>query len=181
VKSAPPAVHQISLRLRELGQLFNSMDPTPFHHRDLDPDAEEFIESWAQEFPAGSRFQLIVHLAQPAKEPDASALLTEAIHNFYAYKAQMTERELRRLLRLGRVSLMVGVGFLALCTLAARAIGTLAAGPYGDIASEGLVIAGWVAMWRPIQIFLYEWWPILRRRKTYLGLAHTQVRVTQGS
>ena len=181
MKSSPPPVHQISLRLRELGQIFNSMDPTPFHHRDLDPDAEEFIESWAQEFPAGSRFQLIIHLAQPTKEPDPSALLTEAIHNFYAYKAQMTERELRRLLRLGRTSLMVGVGFLALCTLGARAIGTLAAGPYGDIASEGLVIAGWVAMWRPIQIFLYEWWPILRRRKTYLGLAHTQVRVAQGS
>jgi hypothetical protein len=93
----------------------------------------------------------------------------------------MTERELRRLMRLGRVSLLVGIGFLALCTLGARAIGTLAEGPYGDIASEGLVIAGWVAMWRPIQIFLYEWWPIVRRRRTYLGLAHTQVRVIQGS
>jgi hypothetical protein len=181
MKSATPPVHQISLRLRELGQLFNSMDPTPFHHRDLDPDAEEFIETWAQEFPAGSRYQLIIHLQEPAKEGDAQALLAEAIHNFFAYKADMAQRELNRLLRLGRTSLLVGVGFLALCTVAAKAIGTLTGGPYLDIAREGLVIAGWVAMWRPIQIFLYEWWPIVRRRRTYLGLAHVQVRVTQDS
>ena len=53
--STPP-VHRIELRLREVAQLFNSMDPTPFHHKDLDPDAEEFIESWALEFPPDSRF-----------------------------------------------------------------------------------------------------------------------------
>jgi len=181
VKSGAPSVHQISLRLRELGQLFNSMDPTPFHHRDLDPDAEEFIESWAQEFPPGSRFQLIIHLQQPAKEADPSAMLGEAVHNFFAYKAEMAERELHRLLRLGRSSLLVGVAFLGLCTFAARAIGTLSDGPYADIAREGLVIGGWVAMWRPIQIFLYEWWPIVRRRRSYLSLAHAQVRVIQGT
>ena len=181
MKSGAPPVHQISLRLREVGQLFNSMDPTPFLHRDLDPDAEEFIDSWAQEFPPGSRFQLIIHLQEPAKEVDPGAFLTEAIHNFYTYKAEMAQRELHRLLRLGRVSLLVGVGFLVLCTLAAQAVGALAHGPYVDIASEGLVIAGWVAMWRPLQIFLYEWWPIVRRRRTCLGLAHAQVRVTQGS
>lgn len=181
MKSTTPPVHQISLRLRELGQLFNSMDPTPFHHRDLDPDAEEFIESWAQEYPPGSRFQLHIHLQQPAKEVDPAALLGEAIHNFFAYKAEMAQRERHRLLRLGRTSLMVGVAFLALCTLAARGLGTLAGGPYVDIAREGLVIAGWVAMWRPLQIFLYEWWPIVRRRRAYLGLARAQVRVTQDS
>lgn len=181
MKSGSPPVHQISLRLREVGQLFNSMDPTPFLHRDLDPDAEEFIDSWAQEFPAGSRFQLIIHLQEPAKEADPGALLTEVIHNFYTYKAEMAERELRRLLRLGRSSLLVGVGFLALCTLAAQAVGALVHGPYVDIAREGLVIAGWVAMWRPLQIFLYEWWPIVRRRRTCLGLARAQVRVTQGT
>ena len=43
--SAAAPHHRIELHLRELGQLFNSMDPTPFHHKDLDPDAEEFIRN----------------------------------------------------------------------------------------------------------------------------------------
>jgi hypothetical protein len=28
------------------------------------------------------------------------------------------------------------------------------------ILREGLLIGGWVAMWRPMEIFLYDWWPI---------------------
>ncbi|MBM3963286.1 MAG: hypothetical protein FJ306_15525 [Planctomycetes bacterium] len=43
---------RIALRLRELAQLFDSFDPAPFHEKDLDRDAEEFIVSWAREFPA---------------------------------------------------------------------------------------------------------------------------------
>jgi hypothetical protein len=23
-----------------------------------------------------------------------------------------------------------------------------------------LVIGGWVAMWRPMEVFLYDWWPV---------------------
>jgi hypothetical protein len=38
----------IELKLSGLNQLFNSMDPSPFHERDLDHDAEEFIVSWKE-------------------------------------------------------------------------------------------------------------------------------------
>ena len=44
--NALPARH-LELRVRELGQLFNSMDPTPFLNKDLDREAEAFIETWA--------------------------------------------------------------------------------------------------------------------------------------
>ena len=94
----------------------------------------------------------------------------------------MAEHEFRRLLRLGRTSLLVGLAFLSLCTLGAKALGALGGGPYPylDILREGLIIAGWVAMWRPIQIFLYEWWPIVRRRRMLQNLSRAQVRVAEG-
>ncbi|MGA7984625.1 MAG: hypothetical protein WCA01_05525 [Burkholderiales bacterium] len=177
--SSPAPLHQISLRLREIGQLFNSMDPTPFRHRDLDPNAEEFIESWAQEFPAGSRYLLVIHLEKKPAEGDP-ALLADAIHNFYGDKAQLAERELRRLLRLGRTSLLVGLAFLTLCSLGAKAASGLGDGPSMEILREGLIIAGWVAMWRPIQVFLYDWWPIVRRRRMLQNLSRAQVRVAEG-
>ena len=177
--SSPAPLHQISLRLREIGQLFNSMDPTPFRHRDLDPNAEEFIESWAQEFPAGSRYLLVIHLEKKPAEGDP-ALLADAIHNFYGDKAQLAERELRRLLRLGRTSLLVGLAFLTLCSLGAKAASGLGDGPRMEILREGLIIAGWVAMWRPIQVFLYDWWPIVRRRRMLQNLSRAQVRVAEG-
>jgi hypothetical protein len=42
---------------------------------------------------------------------------------------------------------------------------------------EGLIIAGWVAMWRPMEIFLYEWWPLLRRGRLYEKLSQMRVVV----
>ena len=62
--------HTISLKLRDMGQLFNSMDPSPFIEKDLDDDAEEFIVSWAQEFPPNAPLKLRVYLDQwPAEDP----------------------------------------------------------------------------------------------------------------
>ena len=48
---APAAPHRIELNQRDVNQLFNTMDPSPFHGKDFDHDAEEFILSWALEFP----------------------------------------------------------------------------------------------------------------------------------
>jgi len=61
--------HKIELNLREVGQLFNTLDPAPFPDKDLDGDAEEFILSWVREFPLDEPVALVVHLAElPAGE-----------------------------------------------------------------------------------------------------------------
>ena len=57
-----PAAHRIELNVKDMTQLFNSMDPSPFHEKDLDHDAEEFIVSWAQEFHRKEPIELVVHL-----------------------------------------------------------------------------------------------------------------------
>ena len=175
----PHPVHRIELRVQELAQLFNSMDPTPFHHKDLDPDAEEFIESWALEFPQDSRFHLTVHLGtMPPADP--TALVAEAIHNYFDYKSEMARRKVRVLLLEGRTSLMIGVGVLALCLLGAELLTAFANGTLLKMLRESLTIGGWVAMWRPMQIFLYEWWPLMRRSRIYRNLSRAQVIVAQG-
>jgi hypothetical protein len=174
--------HRIELHLRELAQLFNSMDPTPFHHKDLDPDAEEFIKSWALEFPSDSHFQISIHLEKPPADGDPSMLVAEAIHNYFDYEAELVRRELSRLLRQGRVSLLIGLTFLASCLVIADTLARFAtAGTFVAIMRESLTIGGWVALWRPLEIFLYDWWPLVRRRRIYRNLARAQVRVTTGT
>ena len=51
------------------------------------------------------------------------------------------------------------------------------AGTLPIILREGLIIAGWVAMWRPMEIFLYEWWPLLRKGRLYEKLSRMRVDV----
>lgn len=171
-----PAVHQIELRVGQIGELFNSLDPTPFHHRDLDRDAEEFLENWALEFPQGSHFRILVHIEKMPPE-DPAPLVAEAIRNYFDYKALLAKRSLRLLLIEGRTSLVIGLGFLALCLFAAELLSVFAASTFLKLLKESLLIGGWVAMWRPLQIFLYEWWPVVRRRRIYRNLGHASVQV----
>jgi len=34
-----------------------------------------------------------------------------------------------------------------------------------------------VAMWRPMEIYLYDWWPLRRRSKIFAKLSHMPVEV----
>jgi hypothetical protein len=42
---------------------------------------------------------------------------------------------------------------------------------------QGLLIVGWVAMWRPLEIFLYDWWPIVGERRIHGRLSRMEVRI----
>ena len=154
------------------------MDPSPFHERDLDDDAEEFIVGWAREFPRRDPISLVVHVNQLSAQGDAQALLETAVHNYFAYRAKLNRLEFRYLLKQGRTSLIIGLAFLATCVLTSQLLRHWA-GTLPIIIREGLIIAGWVAMWRPMEIFLYEWWPLLRRGRLYEKLSRMRVEVRE--
>jgi len=54
-------------------------------------------------------------------------------------------------------------GFFLFACIALRQIFFSApASTFGEIVAEGLLILGWVAMWRPMETLLYDWWPVRR-------------------
>ena len=109
----PPSVRIIEVRVAELRQLFNAIDPSPFRERDLDPRAEEFIVDWSRDLPSDAPLALVVHLERAAGRPDEAVILREAIHEFFAQRAASSRRNLRQLFRRGRISLAIGLAFLA--------------------------------------------------------------------
>ena len=167
----------IDLHLREVAQLFDSLDPCPFYERDLDADAEEYIVASARELPQRPRI-IVVYLDRSSGEADEARNVERAIHEHFARKLQLANRELRVLLRRGWISLLIGLAFLATLLGASNAVAQqLTPGHLASILSESLVIGGWVALWRPLEIFLYDWWPIVGKRKTYAVLARVPVQV----
>ena len=164
----------IELRLRELSQLFNSMDPSPFVDRDLDQDAEEFILGWARELPSGREFELVIHLAVPPPA-DRAAGTEDAVQRYFASRAEMKGRELRQLFRRGRISLIAGLLFLGGCFLLSLLVGRLGMGAFSVLGKEGLAIVGWVAMWRPLEIYLYDWWPLQAEKVMFRRLGRMSV------
>jgi hypothetical protein len=171
-------VTTIEIRLQRLQQLFNSLDPAPFHLRDLDDDAEQYIVDWAREVPHDAPLALSLHL--PAAEAAVANLheLTTAIRHYFACRAEVTDRQFRLLLADGRLALMIGLSFLVTCIVVHHLIADLAmVGLAWSVVEEGLLIAGWVAMWRPVDIFLYQWWPLRHRRQIYRRLAAMPVSI----
>jgi hypothetical protein len=170
-------VHRIELNVREVGQLFNTMDPSPFNEKDLDHDAEEFIMSWAREFPLDEPVTLVVHLGVSPQGDDPRSMIADAVHHYFTYRVELNHRELRHLMQDGRRSLLTGLVFLAACLTLSRVLFGAEAGAFSTIARESLTIAGWVAMWRPMEIYLYDWWPLRRRAKMLRKLSQMPVEV----
>ena len=171
---------RIEVRLRELAQLFNSLDPSPFIDRDLDADAEEFIVGWARELPHHGELELVIHLATPP-EPERPGGVEAAVRHYFASRAELKRRELRLLLRRGRISLLIGLLFLAACFGLGTALRAVLPGGWEDFAELGLQIVGWVAMWRPLEIYLYEWWPIRSDLRLMERLSRMAVRLSNGA
>jgi len=173
--------HRIQISLRDPSQLFNSMDPSPFHERDLDHDAEEFIESWVSEYHRHELVKLVIHLQECPQTEDQRHYIEKAIHNYFAYKARLNKLEFNRLMRVGRMSLGIGFLFLSACLIASKFIGQFSSSHPFILLRESLTIAGTVAMWRPMEIYLYEWWPLRRRGQIFEKMSKMPVELHVGS
>lgn len=170
----------IEVRLEKLAQLFNSLDPSPFHERDLDDDAEAHIVGWARELSEREPLAIVLDLPREEAVKARSRDVAASLANYFETRADMADRDLRELFREGRRAIGIGLPILAACLVASQQIGRAPdLGPAGRVVAESLVILGWVANWKPLEIFLYDWWPIRRRRDLYRRLAAARVEVRE--
>lgn len=174
--SAAPA-SLIELRVDHLEHLFDAFDPLPAPSRDLAPQAEDFIVGWARELPEDAALRIVVHMPAAEAANAASAQAAQAFQRHFSYRADRVSGDIAELMRIGRFSLLIGLAVLALCYGAGRLLATLVPGDVARFGQESLLILGWVANWRPIEIFLYDWWPLSRRRALLRRLAAAPVEL----
>ncbi|MDE2182664.1 MAG: hypothetical protein KGJ78_06540 [Alphaproteobacteria bacterium] len=168
----------IEVRVERIAQLFDTLDPVPFRERDLDKDAEEFIVGWARELPGGRPIAMRLHVPKAEAASEAAREVGHALTSYFRDRAAAVTNDLKELFRLGRYSLLIGLVVLAACITASRfAAGLVGTDGIGRFAEESLIIVGWVANWRPIEIFLYDWYPLVRRRALYRRLSSADVQL----
>jgi hypothetical protein len=167
----------IELNLRHVNQLFDSRDPSPFLERDLDDNAVAYIVAAASEHSMRTPLGLVIHITEPDPLALEKETIVESVHNHFAYDAEQMRKKLRRILRQGQFSFLVGVCVLFACLTLSQSLKAFAGAQFISVLQEGLMIMGWVAMWRPIDIFLYSWWPQLEERRAYSKLSQMPVEV----
>lgn len=167
----------IEIRLGGIGQLFDPLDPAPLAERSLDWKSEEYIVGSARDLPAAEPLKLILYLPPAALASADAAKAAPAIRNYFDYRVAMAARGLRHLWREGRLTLAIGFAFLFICISLRQLILTMGPATLPRIVAESLLILGWVAMWRPVQLFLYEWWPLRRDRAIFIRLRDMPVEL----
>ena len=165
----------IEIKLSDVRQIFNSFDPAPFIDKDLDDDAHAYIVDSVREFPRKTPLKLVFYL--PAAAGEHAQSMPEAVRNHFAYRADLARKEVTYTLRQGRWSLLIGLVFLFLCISLRQWIALADYDTVEEILKEGLLISGWVAMWSPMQTFLYDWWPIHLHRRVLEKIRHMPVEV----
>lgn len=168
----------IEVTLSSVLQLFNTFDPAPFHEKELNTAAESYIVDIVRDFPSATEFRIVIYL------PDALAVSPEAqeipaaIRHHFRYRALMQDLVFRDRWRYGRFTILVGLTFLAIAIMASHAVAShFPTSSVAQLAATALEIAGWVAMWEPVTVHLYQLWPIIRQKRVYEKIAGLEINV----
>lgn len=169
----------IELHLKQAGQLFDLRDPAPFREKDIDEDAAAYILHAVEEFKSDTPMQLVIYLSESTESKIAEKDIIDAIHNHFSYESHLVWRKIKRLLKEGQISFLIALVFLGICMLIAHFIIASYPSLLAKIISEGFIIIGWVAMWRPIDLFLYGWWPKLNHEQLLKKISEIPIKIVK--
>jgi hypothetical protein len=155
----------IDIELKTAHQLFDVRDPAPFRQRDLSADAVDYIVGAAEEIPAPKPFNVVFWVSEPPTEKLPDATIVEAVRSHFSYEQDRLERRIRQHLRQAELTLLAGLVALVVFLTLAELATMLTNLHLRQILREGLIIIGWVAIWRPLELLLYDWWPLGERRR----------------
>lgn len=168
----------IEMKLSSVPQLFNSFDPAPFREKGLDSEAESYIVDTVRDFPSKTKFRIVIYLPDGLIGTKEAKQIPEAIKVHFEYLAATQKRKFRERYNFGKYALVIGLSFLAIATIASLAIDNYSSSyPIAHIVANVLVVTGWVAMWEPVTVFLFQLWPIIKERKVYENISRMDVDI----
>jgi len=167
----------LEIKLSSVMQLFNSFDPAPFHEKELDPAAEDYIVDAVEDFPLKTKFRMIIYLPPELVGTDQAKKIIPAVHNHFKYKMLVADRKFRARFRHGRGSLVIGLTFLAINLIFRQLLVRNADLFITQLLADALLVFGWAAMWEPITVLLYELRPILRKKEVYKKITDMEIEI----
>jgi len=169
----------IEIDLKSVDQIFNSLDHSPFHEKELDPDAAQYIVDIVDDFPRKTPFRLVVYLPVCIHCREQADKIPAAIRSHFRYRMMEQDLKFRARFRYGRWAFLVGLLFVA-GVMAMREIVWKALGSndlLSLIIADSLLIIGWAAMWEPVTVLLYELWPIVQQKRIYEKISQMEIEV----
>jgi hypothetical protein len=166
-----PNIHDIRLDLADPRELFHPAELDPIGGQ---PYAESGIERILNRIrPQADRpLRATLRLPAAARTPDLEARMRSGLQQYCDHRIAQITNDIASLRQEGLATLWRGLLFLALCMLGSQMLGEpkFLPGILARFLDEGLIIAGWVALWYPLDALLYQHWPLKRERRLYESL-----------
>ena len=166
----------VEVKLDNPKYLFDRKDPSPIKDRDLNEDVAEYIVSSIREIPQRYITKLCIYFKQGDNGLYSAERIKSAISNYFLFEAFETQKRFKQTLKLGLRSLLIGLSFLFLCIYMSKLFHN-SAELFWNLVIEGLTVLGWVSMWYPINIFLYDLWPIRTQLKSHLRISEMEIEI----
>ena len=170
-----PRARAIELQTNAPLNLFERVDASPLSARHLDEKVERFIIHRAEQEPTES-YELVVRAPAESLQPDYADRIRTGVREHFAHRAREEAAKLHSMRAAGAKDLMIGIVFLFICAALGLLGLKLLRGTLGLFVEQGLLIIGWVALWRPVDMFLYELRPVRKRRDLLRRLSSADVQ-----
>jgi len=167
----------VDVKLSSIEQIFDNRDPAPFRDRDLDPELAQYLLDAGEDLSGHARLRVVFWLdrAPAGKE------IEQAVHAHFEDEIRRIGRSRRRRRRTGQVSLVLAMVLVITLLSLSQLVARLVPGSLGTGLEEGLVIASWVVMWRPVDVLIYDWIPTRHERKVATKLLEAPIEVRVGT
>lgn len=162
-------VYEITLNLDDMQHLFKAPELDPFSGHDHSLSGIEQILNELKTQSLKRPVRTILRLRRMYPNENIEQVCRQAIGRFCAARIHQITNELSALRSQGIKALQNGLLFLAVCLLLSTLFDGLETLPrlLRRFLSEGFLIAGWVSLWYPTELLLYEWWPHWRDKQLH--------------
>lgn len=168
----------IEIRLATPLQLFDSRDPAPFRERDLDEHAVEYLIAAVEDIPFKKPIKILLSLTEnPEKHGLNFDSIREAVSSHFSYELGLLRMRIKQTRKRRQMFMLMGLLLMVACLSLSRVVYALPTFLMKPILYEGLIIGGWVALWRPIDLLLFDWWPLWEKMRYVKKLANAEVSI----
>jgi hypothetical protein len=170
-----PPTSEFAIRLSSIDQLFWEFDARPVADRTLSEDARWYLLDEWERVRKGEPSYLTVY----APEADRADTDEDAVRSAIRTSLRRASGPLRRIDPLSRqekVAAIIGIVFLLACVMASTAMTQESNDVLVEGLAQGILLVGWVALWRPAERFVVEVAPHMVNRRRFAEFADVDVR-----
>ena len=172
--------YDFTLKLDNIKHLFKDPEFDLFVPQADFSSGIERIVNQLKPTPLTDKVRTTISLPDHQLSENLEKLIVDALQHYCNNKIEKISNDIASLRGQGIRALQRGLLFLAVCLIISTLFDRIEYLPVlvHRFLNEGFLIAGWVGLWYPIELLLYEWSPLKRQKKIYRMIKDMEIKVT---